>query len=317
MYSKGVFMDTSTIVVGIILLLILWAAIEQKLIVTSKYTVKSAKLPKKFNQTSFVVLADLHNYRFGKSNQRLIKRVDALSPDFIIAAGDMINKKATCYPSSGSVLLEDLSSRYKIYYAYGNHEQRMEQLQKSFSDVQVKSSQEQRIPSASMESICSTWIKYKDRLRNKNVKILDNESTVHMKSKAKLHITGVSIGPEFFQKSEIPVMEEGYLSSLIGECSKEDFQILIAHNPVYFMDYAKWGADLTISGHLHGGLVRLPGVGGILSPQAKFFPKYHSGNHTENGKHMVVSRGLGSHSIMPRLFNIPELVYVTLIKEDK
>jgi predicted MPP superfamily phosphohydrolase len=107
-------------------------------------------------------------------------------------------------------------------------------------------------------------------------------------------------------------MEKGYLASLIGDKPNKNFAILIAHNPVYFTEYTRWGADLTLSGHLHGGLVRLPFIGGVASPQIRLFPKYSAGNYTENGQQMIVSRGLGSHSLMPRIWNAPEIVSITL-----
>jgi predicted MPP superfamily phosphohydrolase len=111
-------------------------------------------------------------------------------------------------------------------------------------------------------------------------------------------------------------MEYKYLPSLIGESSREDYQLLIAHNPLYIKNYAEWGADLVLSGHLHGGMMRLPGIGGVLSPQAKFFPKYDAGQYHYQKSQLIVSRGLGSHSIMPRIFNIPELVYVKFVRNN-
>jgi len=109
-------------------------------------------------------------------------------------------------------------------------------------------------------------------------------------------------------------LQAEYLERLLGKKEDNIFQLLIAHNPIYFKEYINWGADLTISGHLHGGLVRLPFLRGMLSPQVKFFPRYDAGRFEENGKEMIVSRGLGSHSIMFRLFNPPELVYIRLKK---
>lgn len=294
-------MHFDNILLGIILLTIVWAYIEQKLIVTSKYIIKPKRLPDKLNGTSFVVLADLHNRTFGKNNERLIKRIDALKPDYILVAGDMVNKKSASYPSSAYQLLEQLAKRYKIYYAYGNHEQRLD----GKSDKELTFSKEQ-------ERLSSTWVEYRNRLSKLKVTFLSNEHITFEKNDVKLTITGVSIGPKYFERNKIPEMEHNYLRQLIGSRNKEVFQILIAHNPVFFHNYVKWGADLVISGHLHGGMVRLPGVGGVISPQAKFFPKYHAGVYQENDQYMVVSRGLGSHSIMPRLFNIPELVYIEL-----
>ncbi|MDD3174462.1 MAG: metallophosphoesterase [Herbinix sp.] len=294
-------MHIGIIVAGLIMIFIIWTVIEQKQLVTTKYVVASAKLPKALNSTSFVVLADLHNYNFGKNNERLVKRIDELSPEFIIIAGDMINKSAACYPSNVFRLLEQLAKRYKIFYAYGNHEQRMDRI------LEMNINQ---------NDLSSTWVEFKKILTNLGVIFLDNKSTVFIKNKEKLRITGVSIGREYFIRGKIPAMEEGYIRSLIGEKTKKEYQILIAHNPVYFSEYANWGADLTISGHLHGGLVRLPGVGGVISPQVKLFPKYNSGNFAENGQQMVVSRGLGSHSMMPRVFNAPEIVYITMKNQD-
>ena len=294
-------MQGNHIIIGIILLLIIWALIEQKFLVTSNYRIKSARLPKQLNHTGFVVLADLHNRTFGKDNERLVKRIEKLKPEYILVAGDMINKKVSCYPSNGYTLLESLAKKYKIYYAYGNHEQKME----LYQDSKVKEH----------EYLYSTWVEFKRKLSALNVTFLDNDFVNFTKGDVDLRITGISIGLQYFERNQIPEMIPEYLNNLVGTRNREQYQILIAHNPIYFNHYAHWGADLVISGHLHGGMMRLPGLGGIISPQAKFFPKYQSGEYSENGLSMVVSRGLGSHSIMPRLFNIPELVYIELENE--
>ena len=92
----------------------------------------------------------------------------------------------------------------------------------------------------------------------------------------------------------------------------EAFHILLAHNPVYFDTYAAWGADLTLSGHLHGGIIRIPGIGGLITPQAQLFPKYDRGLISVNGKYMVVSAGLGEHTVPIRIFNPPQLILITV-----
>jgi predicted MPP superfamily phosphohydrolase len=301
-------MQNDIIVAGIILFVVLWAFIEQKLLVTTRYTICSSRLPKQLDQTNFVVLADLHNHTFGKKNIRLIKQIDKLSPEFILVAGDMINKKASCYPSHAYTLLEQLAKSYPIYYAYGNHEQRMERYPEMASDHKLSAA----LNANNLNHLYSTWVEYKKRLSAAGVIFLNNENVLINKNSNKLRVSGVSIEHKYFERNKNPEMEDGYLEKLVGESSKEEYQLLIAHHPIYFKDYANWGADVIISGHLHGGMVRLPGVGGIISPQAKFFPKYQAGTYTEDDKHLVVSRGLGSHSIMPRLFNLPELVSISL-----
>ena len=146
-------MHKDIIVYGVLALLLVWILIERKLIMTTRYTVAVSKLPKGLDNTSFVVLADLHNNTFGKKNKRLIKRIDALEPDFIVAAGDIINKKNSCYPGPAFTLLEQLAKRYKVYYAYGNHEQKLERLKQIPFE---KRTQEE-------EALYSTWAEYKKK----------------------------------------------------------------------------------------------------------------------------------------------------------
>ncbi len=120
---------------------------------------------------------------------------------------------------------------------------------------------------------------------------------------------------DYFNKLKQPEMTTDYIQKLVGIPENKWYNILIAHNPVYFNFYTEWGADLILSGHLHGGIIRLPGLGGIISPQYKFMPKYDAGMFRENDKIMLVSRGLGLHTIKLRINNRPELMVVTLNNE--
>jgi hypothetical protein len=107
-------------------------------------------------------------------------------------------------------------------------------------------------------------------------------------------------------------MHSKYLDEILGKCNKDCYNILIAHNPQYFKEYADWGADLVLSGHIHGGVVILPFLGGVLSPQVEFFPEYYAGLYQHGKSRMILSRGLHMHSIRVRMFNIPEVSCVTL-----
>ncbi len=292
-------MQKDVILYGIIILFVLWIIIEQRLLVTSKHTITTEKLSRQSN-TSFVVLADLHNCSLGRKNTRLYKQIEALAPEFILVAGDMVNRKMAGYPQNASRLLEELAKRYPVFYAYGNHEQKLEQIGKN--DRTSRTREEL--------SYYAEWMDFKARMTKAQVKFLDNESVL-LKS-AQLRITGVSIEDKYFGFHASKELEASYLTSLLGESMKDCYQILIAHNPVFFDAYTQWGADLTLSGHIHGGMMRIPGIGGVLSPQARFFPKYDAGIYSHGARHMVVSRGLGSHSIMPRIFNIPELIHIRL-----
>lgn len=102
------------------------------------------------------------------------------------------------------------------------------------------------------------------------------------------------------------------IEKLIGEADENSFEILIAHNPVYAEEYAKWGADIILSGHLHGGIVRIPFWRGVVSPQISLFPKYSGGNYQIGDSNLIVSRGLGMHTIKIRLFNEAEVVVLDI-----
>ena len=121
---------------------------------------------------------------------------------------------------------------------------------------------------------------------------------------------------KYFKKFNDYVLETEEITEALGVCEESDaFQILLAHNPVYFKQYAAWGADLTLSGHLHGGIIRLPLIGGVITPQAKLFPRYHAGKYQIGKKTLIVSRGLGTHTIPIRFNNKPELSVIHLMPE--
>ena len=96
---------------------------------------------------------------------------------------------------------------------------------------------------------------------------------------------------------------------------EDKYNILLAHNPNFIDSYAKWGADLTLSGHIHGGMVRIPFLGGVFSPDTVLFPKYSSGLYEVDGKKLIVSRGLGRGVRGFRFFNKPEINVITLNSE--
>jgi predicted MPP superfamily phosphohydrolase len=153
---------------------------------------------------------------------------------------------------------------------------------------------------------------YKERLESLGVHFLVNEQVRISHMDENLVITGLVIGRKYFKKLKQPKLNTEYLQNLVGIADKQCYNILIAHNPVYFSNYIEWGADLIVSGHIHGGIIRLPAAGGVISPQYKFFPKYDAGKFETNERTMLVSRGLGLHTIKIRVFNRPELMVVTL-----
>ena len=90
------------------------------------------------------------------------------------------------------------------------------------------------------------------------------------------------------------------------------FKVVLVHYPSAFEGFARQGFDLVLAGHVHGGQVRIPFLGGLASPEEGFFPKYYQGVHKRDGSTLVISRGLGNYMHIPRVFNDPELVCIEL-----
>jgi predicted MPP superfamily phosphohydrolase len=144
--------------------------------------------------------------------------------------------------------------------------------------------------------------------------VLINESVRFSVGDNQFQIFGYDLPPKYFEKFNRYVFEVRQMEEVFGSCddTTDSFQILLAHNPVYFEQYASWGADLTLSGHLHGGIIRLPFIGGVITPQAKLFPRYSAGKYEIGEKKIIVSRGLGTHTIPIRFNNKPELSVIHL-----
>ena len=167
---------------------------------------------------------------------------------------------------------------------------------------------------------CPLFFKREDDLEFKPIDIIDKieESELPDKMKTQLKKLVEKIqNSEFYGRFRQPDMSDEYISELLGDNNKECYNVLIAHNPMYFDYYERWGADLVISGHIHGGIMRLPYLGGVISPQIRLFPKYSGGLYTINKAKMILSRGLGTHTIRFRFFNPPELVVVNPINRER
>lgn len=288
------------IIALVILLLLVLAVIvisiyENRTLTVTRYRIASAKLPEGFSGKRLVMLADLHNARFGSGNERLIQAVDAEHPDYIILAGDMIVSDVNSDYSATVALVRELSKRYPVYYEKGNHELRV---------------------ATHLEDYGRFWERYRQEMLG-CVTFLDNESVeLYRGGDGIVRLTGLDTAPEYYKRFRRKPMEPAYLQDVIGTPPKQGYEILIAHHPAYFKDYAAWGADLVLSGHIHGGMVRLPLLGGMISPMVQFFPKYDRGRFEEDDSVLLLSGGLGNHTLKIRINNLPEIVVADLIHAE-
>lgn len=154
----------------------------------------------------------------------------------------------------------------------------------------------------------------KKALLSENVKVLDNDSVDIQKGEDSITLIGVK-DPDFLTSNYIEGTDYSELEKYLESVSKDnDFEILLSHRPELMWLYKKCKVDLVFTGHVHGGQIRLPFVGGIIGPDQGFFPKYDSGEFVEEDTTMILSRGLGNSVFPFRIFNRPEFVLVELGK---
>lgn len=240
-------------------------------------------------ECKFVLISDLHNKVYGNKNDKVIAAVKKMNPDFIVLAGDLVTSKAGEDMTPGIELVKALSKDYKVYYGLGNHESKLKLCTDKFGDK---------------------FDRLRAGIKDKNVILLENESIDIPKSN--IRITGLDLDLKYFAHFRIRKLEDGYLQKTLPQHDETKCNILIAHTPDYFEDYAKWGADLVLSGHVHGGIMRIPFLGGVIAPSYKIFPKYDGGIFKTGKSVMLLGRGMGSHTLPFRFFNPAELYEVTL-----
>lgn len=281
-------------VLSAICLIIIYAAVviirDMNRFVVVPYEVRSKKIKEKY---TFVMLSDLHNHAFGKGNEKLVRAVIDCHPDSVLTAGDMYTSKAGTGYENALSLLAALSEKCPVYIANGNHEHKTMECREEFGDM---------------------YDSYLRRLKEYGLTPIVNEHVIL--PEYNIDICGLQIDRGFFRHFKKKKMPEGYMQELVRKPAGDRFQILIAHNPIYFPEYARWGADLVLSGHIHGGIIRLPFLGGVVSPAATLFPKYDGGMFCEGESMMILGRGLGTHTIPVRMWNPGEIVLVTLLPEQ-
>lgn len=280
------------LIISLILLLITALVIfvirESRGFCSVYYSVSTDKLS---HDLKIVMLSDLHNKDYGNENEALVSAIRDFDPDLICFAGDMVTSAWDTNLDYRKTLsfIRKLSSDYPVYYGMGNHEQ-------AFNEDREKH------PEA--------FERLKKALDEMGVRLLDNEHLIS--ADPEVMIYGLNLPYEYYRKIATKHLKSGLMRDLLGDVDREKYSILLAHNPEHFKEYAAWGCDLILSGHIHGGIIRLPYLGGVISPGIKLFPKYDSGLFTSGKTTMLVSRGIGSHTIPVRINNKAEIVCLTI-----
>ena len=261
----------------------------------TKYRICSQKLNGIKREKKIIFLSDLHNRMYGEENERLLESIRNQHPDLILIGGDMLVRKDGNSYDKTVHFLAKLPGICPVYCANGNHEQKLKELPDKYEQ---------------------SYEEYKKALTASGIHMLENASETVKLEEVPVKLSGLEIplgAYARFGKKELSLKE---ITDRIGEHG-DDYQILLAHHPGYMKEYLAYGADLILGGHYHGCVVQLPGIGGVISPNFTLFPKYSGGIYREGVQTVIVSRGLGTHSVPVRLWNWPELIVLELSGTSK
>ena len=272
----------NVIIITISILLItlgIWIYLTNTNITTTKLTIKNEKIPKDFNNYKIVEIADLHNKDW---KDKLISKIEKEKPDIITITGDFIDSEHTNF----EIALEFINKAKDIapiYYVTGNH-----------------------------EAWIDNYEELKKLLIEAGVHVLENENIFLNKNNSKINLVGLQ-DPDFIEKTNIKGIQDDIINKKLKPLlDSEYYNIVLCHRPELFETYVSLNVDLALTGHAHGGQIRIPFVGGLIAPNQGFFPKYVEGIYHKNNTDMVVSRGLGNSILPIRINNTPELIVIEL-----
>lgn len=255
-------------------------ALDERLILRT-YTVVSPKL------TAEVRLAVVTDFHSSDNADDVVAMVTSCAPDAVLMVGDMFDDDTANRPTERTLsLMRQLSAQYPCYYVSGNHE---------------------------------AWTGEMDALYQQTeeagVKVLRMSSGVLTVRGQRIALCGIP-DPYEMVFSGAPDTEE-QLRQALEDVDSADFTVLLAHRPELLAKYAQFPLDLVVSGHAHGGQVRIPGVlNGLYAPNQGWFPKLAGGAYTQDGTTLIVSRGLAVRTRLPRIFNRPEVVLVRCVPAE-
>lgn len=263
-----------------ILVVLTLIALDERLILRT-YTVVSPKL------TAEVRLAVVTDFHSSDNADDVVAMVASCAPDAVLMVGDMFDDDTANRPTERTLLLmRQLSAQYPCYYVSGNHE---------------------------------AWTGEMDALYQQTeeagVTVLRMSSGVLTVRGQRIALCGIP-DPYEMVFSGAPDTEE-QLRQAMENVDSADFTVLLAHRPELLAKYAQFPLDLVVSGHAHGGQVRIPGVlNGLYAPNQGWFPKLAGGAYTQDGTTLIVSRGLAVRTRLPRIFNRPEVVLVRCVSAE-
>lgn len=261
-----------------ILAVYIFLYINNNWLITTEHVHESENIPENFDGYRITQVTDLHDATFGENQSRLVEKVRATQPDAIFITGDVVDSNRYDLENSLDAVRQfvDIAD---VYYVLGNHEVALNLTDEIYA-----------------------------ALTEIGVHVLPNEAVQLEREGQQIVIAGI----------EDPLMGKSVEQSIdeaMQNVNSELFTVLLSHRPEQFEAYVEKGMDVVLTGHAHGGQVRLPFIGGLMAPAQGFMPTYTAGIFEEQETKMVISRGLGNSVFPYRIFNLPEIYVIELNKK--
>lgn len=251
---------------------------QNNLLQITRLEIVNDKIPDSFNDYKIVQISDYHNTKSKVLNNILIEKIKKEEPNIIVITGDLIDSTNTDINQAIS-FIKEIKDISPIYYVTGNHE---------------------------------TWIdnykKLEIELKENNVIILNNEVISLEKDNHRINLIGIEDS-----------VSENDANNKINNINydKTNYNILLSHRPELFNTYIENNIDLVLTGHAHGGQIRIPFVGGLIAPDQGLLPKYTEGIQKKDNTTMIINRGIGNSVIPIRINNHPEMIIITLKNKEE
>lgn len=279
------------VLVILVIIFILRAVYEVHRLQVTEYNLESEKICKN-SGFKFALISDLHLRKYGEGNAELIEILKETEPDYILLAGDMTTASPGKSDHELYEFLRIISRFAPVFYAPGNHEKHLAVDEEKFGDRYE-----------TLKAVCADC----------GIKYLENESVEIGKN---VTVYGLDIDFDRYKKLKREHLSCEDIKEKLNSLDETRYNIILAHNPRFFESYVEFGPDLVLSGHIHGGVIRLANGRGFISPQFRMFEKFSWGIFEKAKTKMIVSSGAGSHKVNIRLFNKPEVVVVNINGTD-
>lgn len=277
-----------------------------KQVFITQYEIVDEEIPQAFDGYRIVQVTDVHSIRSQEQADLLYEKIVAQQPDAVVITGDLVD--STYYTDENNAMeagtsnkmagqdtvdfVARLTENYYVYFVYGNHEMVL------LDDVDNNPFK------VAMEEIGVIF------LNNDGVKISKDDESIYM--------LGIQDPATLYKDSDYAEYDthseriNAMMENIMALKEEDLYTVVLSHRPEYFEEYIKYDADLILTGHAHGGQVRLPIIGGLYAPGQGAFPEYTSGLWEEGGTKMIIGRGIGNSVQIPRIFNPPEINVIIL-----